>query len=171
VVVVSDSGTGSTDRRQAHIETVEIESDVIRSDGDNYAIRINIEYDRLGDADIYYIGDIFFVDMRSGTVAKQLREGESVEVVCADTNRSLTVTRGARYVEREPYQDNGLLVTLEGYGTEYTLKVPERDRPAKLRYPSGDVMGELVKDIRRQNDDSFGIVAEQTAGDLGIPER
>lgn len=68
---MSDSGTGSTDRRQAHIETVEIESDVIRSDGDNYAIRINIEYDRLGDADIYYIGDIFFVDMRSGTVAKQ----------------------------------------------------------------------------------------------------
>jgi len=104
-------------------------------------------------------------------VAKQLREGETVEVEAADTTRTLTVTKEARYVEREPFQDNGLLVTLEGYGTEYTLKIPDRDRPATLRYPSSDVLGQGVKDIRRKDDESFGIVAEQTADDLGIPER
>lgn len=104
-------------------------------------------------------------------VAKKLREDESVEVVAADKTRSLTVVEEARYVEREPYRYNGLLVSLDGYGTEYTLEVPENDRPATLLYPSGDAPGELVRDIRRDGDGGFGIVAEKTASDLGIPEQ
>lgn len=104
-------------------------------------------------------------------VAKQLREGEKVEIEASDTTRTLTVTEAARHVDREPYRYNGLLVTLEGYGTEYTLGVPERDRPAVLLYPSNPGLGEIVKDIDRKGDGEFGIVAEQTAADLGIPER
>jgi hypothetical protein len=105
-------------------------------------------------------------------VAKQLQEGEEVTLICADTDRSLTVTEAARYAEREPYRSNGLVVELEGYGTEYVLEVPDEnyDRPSTLVYPSGDAIGELVKDIDR-DDGGFGIVAEQTAADLGIPER
>lgn len=105
-------------------------------------------------------------------VAKQLLEGEEVTLICADTDRSLTVTKAARYVEREPYRSNGLVVELEGYGTEYVLEVPDEKyhRPATLVYPSGDATGELVKDIDC-DEGAFGIVAEQTAADLGIPER
>jgi hypothetical protein len=105
-------------------------------------------------------------------VAKQLREGEEVTLICADTDRTLTVTEAARYAEREPYRSDGLVVELEGYGTEYVLEVPAEkyDRPATLIYPSGDALGELVKDIDRA-EGAFGIVAEQTAADMGIPER
>jgi len=105
-------------------------------------------------------------------VAKQLHEGDDVTVVCADTDRSLTVTDEARYMEREPYRSNGLVVELEGYGTEYVLEVPDEkyDRPATLVYPSGDATGELVKHIDH-DEGGFGIVAEQTAADMGIPER
>lgn len=105
-------------------------------------------------------------------VAKQLREGDDVTVVCADTTRSLRVTESARVAEREPYRANGIVVELEGYGTRYVLEVPDEnhDRPATLLYPSGDALGELVRDLNR-DEDEIGIVAENTAADLGIPER
>lgn len=105
-------------------------------------------------------------------VAKQLCEGERVEVLAADRDRTLTVTQEARRVDRRPYRYDALLVSFEGYGTEYTLEVPVEDRPATLHYPSGDAIGELVRDIQyAEEGEKFAIVAEQTAADLGIPEQ
>lgn len=105
-------------------------------------------------------------------VAKQLHEGEKVEIRAGGKNRKLTVTMEAEYVEREPYRCNGLLVDLEGYGTEYTLEVPENDdQPPVLLYPSGSALGEIVRNVKSKEEASFGIVAEKTAADMGISER
>lgn len=105
-------------------------------------------------------------------VAKQLTEGEKVEVDASDKTRTLTVTEEAHYVERSPYRCDGYLVDFEGYGTEYTLEIPDQEEsPPVLLYPSGNALGELVRDIQRKDEESIEIVAEQTAADLGIPEQ
>lgn len=105
-------------------------------------------------------------------VAKQLREGEEVEIRAGGKERTLTVTRTARFVERRQYRCNALLVDFEGYGTEYTLEVPEDDdQPPVLHYPSGNNLGEVVRDIESKESEQFGLVAEKTAADMGIPER
>lgn len=106
-------------------------------------------------------------------IAKQLQEEDRVSVETgSNKDRTLTVVDEARYVEREPYRCNGLLLTFEGYGTEYTLEVPENDQPVRLLYPSNDGIGELVHGIDfADEEESFAIVAEHTAADLGVPER
>lgn len=107
-------------------------------------------------------------------VAKQLCEGDRVIVDAADTTRTLTVVDEARYVDREPYRSAGLLLTLEGYGTEYTIEVPDENRPPVIKYPSGTVLGEVIHDIQPDtagDGGGFDIVASHTASDLDIPTR
>jgi len=104
-------------------------------------------------------------------VIKQLPEQERIEVFCADTTRTLSVCEEAEYVDREPYRHNGLILSLEGYGTDYTLEIPaaKYNKHARLLYPSCSGLGETVKAIRPVGDYEFSIVSDRTAADLGIP--
>lgn len=106
-------------------------------------------------------------------LAKQLHRGDRVNIETGRTERTLTVTEDALYVDREPYRCNGLVVEFDGYGTTYELEVPEPSYglPATLRYPSSPTLGEAVKDMRVADGLTVGLVSEQTAGDLGIPRR
>lgn len=106
-------------------------------------------------------------------IAKQLTAGDTVEVRAVDTTRTLTVTQEARYVKQEPYRCNGLLVTVEGYGTTYDIEIPDSDDYScpKLLFSSTPATGYQVLDLDLAGDDEFGLVAEQTASDLGIPDR
>ncbi|WP_254810638.1 hypothetical protein [Natronosalvus amylolyticus] len=81
-------------------------------------------------------------------VALLLETGDEVTVVASDTTRSLTVAEPAQQVNREPYRCNATLVTLEGYGTQYTLEIPMSDKPAKLVFPSNPVFGPFVKQLQ-----------------------
>lgn len=106
-------------------------------------------------------------------VAKQLTKGEQV-IVLADKERKLTVSEEAEHLEREPYRCNGYRITLEGYGTEYEIEIPDEEYDSgshpRLLYPSSSATGYPVEDLTPVDGDGI-IVAQQTAADLGIPER
>lgn len=103
-------------------------------------------------------------------IVRQLRVGESITVIGGGIERSLTVTEEPERIERQPDCQNVISVELEGYGTEYTLEVPETGSRTRLLYPSSDTLGDHIKDIEREHGDT-SIVAEQTVEDLGIPQR
>jgi len=103
-------------------------------------------------------------------VVRQLKVGESATVIGGGKERSLTVTTEPERIKRQPDCHNVISVEFEGYGTEYTLEVPESGSNARLLYPSSDTLGDRIKDIEL-NDVETHIVAEQTVEDLGIPHR
>ncbi|MWV38404.1 hypothetical protein [Natrialba sp. INN-245] len=60
--------------------------------------------------------------------------------------RTLTVTVEPHIEDRRPYRCQGLLVYLEGYGTEYTLECPsDPDQAVRLLFPSTPSYGVFVR--------------------------
>jgi hypothetical protein len=104
-------------------------------------------------------------------VAEQLSVDDRVEIEAADKTRTLAVTKEPREVDRRPYRCKGLLVSLEGYGTDYSIEIPDDDRAARLLYPSGPSYGIDIRDLSVEEGTEPALVSNRTAADMGIPER
>lgn len=98
---------------------------------------------------------------------KLLEDGEKVSVNARDKTRTLTVTEPARHV-RDTYQTNGFYLGLTGYGTHYTLCVPDsEDEGVRLRYPQNPGLGELVHGLRRLEQTSRNADSAEPVGVAG----
>lgn len=110
---------------------------------------------------------------------KLLADGEKIVVTARDKSRTLKVAKPARHV-RDAYQTTGYYLGLTGYGTHYTLCVPDSaDEAARLRYPQNPGIGERVysldRDTKRSQNPATDakngvtgsdIVSDTTAADL-----
>ncbi|APX98638.1 hypothetical protein [Natronorubrum daqingense] len=81
-----------------------------------------------------------------------LEKGEEIVVTARDKRRVLTVSETARHVCSQ-YQTPGYYLPLAGYGTNYTVCVPDSGpNVVRLRYPSNPGLGEPDEAIEREDE-------------------